>query len=131
MSWETKTETLTCGTLGSSQASAAEAASNPLGTVTIPANTTWEVTLIQSRSWVGGGLGRLVLRDSATTTNIYATIVVPALGQVSKSNNGSPIASTIGPFTEDVTLELILFSIGGGFSLAINSGIARLTQSYD
>ena len=135
MGWKVTKETLTCGSLGIPQTTPAPAGSfSPaIGTVTIPANTVWEVVFIYAREQSAAGFGSnpwaAYLRDSAQTTNIYAKVFVDNTGaDIYRTNNESPISQTIGPFTEDKTLEAVGWTSSGA---RVVTGLFRLLQSYD
>ena len=98
-------------------------------TVTIPANTSWEVTSINIVHTVGANPGQLVLRDTVTTTLVYAQVDTNGVGDTMVSDSGNPIGDKIGPFTEEKTLEVALIADAAANQVTA-SGIARIQQIY-
>lgn len=133
MGWETYDETRTCGSLGVPRTSRNVAEIPVIGTVTIPANTVWEVIHMQGReSLASGDAWTAFLRDADDTSIIYARICGLSGAQVTKGNDASPLASTIGPFTEDKTLQAVCATLVTAEPGAVTcTALFRLLQSYD
>ena len=111
------------------------------GTVTIPANSTWEITRFYEQHSVASGIG--VTMDLITTAEVgsggepYAELQTLGGATVNASevlsNNGYPIGRTVGPFEEDTTLSINLSAeaqVFAGTTVTVHTVVLRLDQSY-
>ena len=96
----------------------------------VPANTVWEATSLNVVHTDGTMTGVVKLRDATTTTNVYASFLFGSAPADSiLSDNGLPVGTKIGPFSEEVTLEYALISTTPATPITA-SGIARIQQVY-